>query len=222
MDRREFLRGMAVSLGIGAYALGGGKLAEAEVPEEINPPDPPQPAQVFNNLSLSATGFEGLYSQRIIHIGYDFAIRGSEHAYPLLARAIKNSERALSPKIEWLHKKNGKIEVLHNYTQIFRNPFGITGTQMHSRFYDGQLVKLRNDALHAHLGAVENCLRYGTCKEEHTEFWSKRTMGGIKQYPAGTPKLMILRDLQLITNRQRLDADMYEEELLGEVTLKVS
>ncbi len=48
-----------------------------------------------------------------------------------------------------------------------------------------------------------------------------RTCGGINEFGPGKPCLVVLRDLVLLTNRQRPDIDVYEEEFLSEFSLQV-
>lgn len=211
MDRLTFLKRAAVVplvaiIPARAFAQG------APLPKEVIPPST---LKVYRGVT------ELVGNDRVIHIGFKEAIQGYEHEYPTLAKAVDgwDGRRAHSTKIEWLQEnRKGKLYAEHNFQQIIRVPFTVSGTGM-SRYGDQLLRKLRLEALHQHLQQVEYVLVNG--KRERDFEKMRSTCGGIGCFGAGRLALSPLRDLVLLTNRQAMDVDGYTEEFLSEISLQV-
>lgn len=218
MDRKKFLkRAAAVPL---VAVIPPSAFAEAS-------PMPVMPPEMFT--PLPAAFIHRVGGENVIEIGYRNAILGYEHVYPTLARAIERMDAALSTKIEWLLPNPTRAE--YNYTQILRTPFSITGTER-ALSYDGDanLRKLRLEQLHRHLADAEKTVRFGKRSIRYSGHFSDgqlirtplHTCGGICEFKAGRPSLMVLRDLVLLQNRQMNDSDTYAEEFLSEFSLRVT
>src|SRR5215467_10887184 len=222
LDRAKFLKGIA------AVALGGSALGEllSKLPGEAPPvlPPPVPEAAPMPLPSLSASSWP-LGSMQVVSIGYKDATAMFPGKFPTLEKAAQDMHPATSPKIEWLipeGRKKGRAE--HNFTQIFRTSYFISGVQMASRLYGDDLARLRVEALLRHLQDVENTLIWGhRMNEAHGETGHTvplRAMGGTIEFKGEHLRLRPLRDLVL---RRWADnwKDGYSEEYLGEVSLEV-
>lgn len=214
MDRRQFLR-------LGAFAAVAPLVARIPAPAFAQGATLPKPLP-----NVSSSLFEPLQSQQRIEIGYRNAIQGYEHVYPTLAEAVGNwdGKRAMSTKIEWLREnRKGKRFVEHNFQQIIRTPYGITGTEraVSHHGHEAMLTVLRKENLHQHLAAVELTLKSGVRSHDLNGPCPRSTCGGASQYKPGPLRLRPLRDLVLLTSRQAMDYDGYTEEFLGEISLQV-
>lgn len=187
-----------------------------------------------------------LWQPMAISVGFEKALSlFPNRRFPLLRRAVKNQKPAFSTKVEWLaNDRRGRRYAEHNWTTIFRNPWGVTNTFRSSRLYrdtstsrkereilGAEYVKERLKALEGHLTAIEHSLKYGVRSVDYNAPYGMCThMGGVldvlerKRNILRSDKLTlrVLRDLVILTNRQANDADEYREEWLSEVTLEVT
>jgi hypothetical protein len=165
-------------------------------------------------------------TRKAIGLGYAAAVAGREDVFPLLARALRDADSALSTRIEWV--ANGGT--FFNWTQIIRTPFGMSGTELTLRDYTAtDWDDVEDEALALHLHSVEQTLRYGKRATDHGPSGEPlRKMGGVIEFLGREPRdedtirLRILRDLTLLPNRHMPDRDGVEHEWLGEISLQVT
>lgn len=75
----------------------------------------------------------------------------------------------------------------YNYTQIFREPFAVTGTQEATEFYaeGNDLAALRKEHLQIHMKDIERAFFFGEAKEDVSTIGTGqpiRTTGGLKSF----------------------------------------
>lgn len=75
----------------------------------------------------------------------------------------------------------------YNYTQIFREPFAVTGTEDATEFYAGgnDLAQLRKEHLQIHMKDIERAMIFGEAKEDVSTIGTGqpiRTTGGLKSF----------------------------------------
>jgi len=75
----------------------------------------------------------------------------------------------------------------YNYTQIFREPFAVTGTEDATEIYAGgnDLAQLRKEHLQIHMKDIERAMFFGEAKEDTSTIGTGqpiRTTGGLKSF----------------------------------------
>jgi len=75
----------------------------------------------------------------------------------------------------------------YNYTQIFREPFAVTGTEDATEIYAGgnDLAQLRKEHLQIHMKDIERAMLFGEAKEDTSTIGTGqpiRTTGGLKSF----------------------------------------
>jgi hypothetical protein len=91
----------------------------------------------------------------------------------ILGNAIR--EGAKAPEM-----KTTKVVAKYNYTQIFRTPFGVTGTLANSELYGGpDLPTQRKKKGIEHAVDIERAFLFGEPKEDLTGEQPRRTTGGV-------------------------------------------
>jgi len=72
----------------------------------------------------------------------------------------------------------------HNYTQIFREPIEVTGTEDATELYAGgnDLAQLRREHLQIHMTDIERSAFFGEAKEDVTGAQPQRTSAGVKSF----------------------------------------
>jgi hypothetical protein len=83
--------------------------------------------------------------------------------------------------------RSSQVTKRYNYTQIFREPFAVTGTEDSTELYAGgnDLAQLRKEHLQIHMKDIERAFLFGEAKEDVSTIGSGqpiRTTGGLKSF----------------------------------------
>ena len=180
-------------------------------------------------MSVSALLLETAFTPQAHSIGFGRVLKGREHEFPILAKALVGAEPANSTSIEWQdgYTDDGCLLIRKNYAQILREPFqAFDGTEVARRDFDHRAAadKRAAMALDKFLNQVEDVLVHGRASRTES---GAATCGGVRFFlqrdavSGDKLTLRILRDLTWLTNRQPRDADRREDEWLAEFSLQV-
>lgn len=93
---------------------------------------------------------------------------------------VGNAQSEFSSDVEILTPTD---ETKTNYTEIFRTPFGVSGTMDNSEVYGGKDLKhQRKTQLIEHQKAIERSLWFGEAKEDTTGTHPRRATGGVLSF----------------------------------------